>query len=74
MNANWMKNAASGMLPGELVGRELAFMVRERWPDVPVIVTTGYGIEVGNSVPERVAFLQTPWSVQLMVETLRGIL
>lgn len=61
-------------LPGQLDGRELAFMVRERWPNVPVIVTTGYGIEVGNDLPERVAFLQKPWSIQLMIETVRGIL
>lgn len=26
---------------------ELAFMVKQRWPEVPVIVTTGYGSEVG---------------------------
>lgn len=56
-------------LPGQLNGRELAIMVRQRWPGVPVIVTTGYGAEIGNELPVGVAFLQKPWSMDVMVRT-----
>ncbi|MFJ5299088.1 response regulator [Pseudomonas sp. NPDC088368] len=61
-------------LPGQLDGRELAFMVSERWPDMPVIVTTGYGSEVGDDLPPFVAFLQKPWSIDLMMQTASMIL
>lgn len=56
-------------LPGQLDGRELAVMVNGRWPDVPVIVTTGYGSEVGNDLPPSVAFIQKPWSLDQMMQT-----
>lgn len=55
-------------LPGQLDGRELALMVRQRWPAVPVIVTTGFGSEVGNELPAGVAFLRKPWSVDALIE------
>lgn len=61
-------------LPGQLDGKELACMVRQRWPEMPVIVTTGYGSEVGNDLPPRVAFLQKPWSIDLMVATASGLI
>lgn len=61
-------------LPGQLDGRELACMVRQRWPEMPVIVTTGYGSEVGNDLPPGVAFLQKPWSIDLMVNTASGLI
>lgn len=61
-------------LPGQLDGRELAFMVKQRWPEVPVIVTTGYGSEVGDHLPQGVAFLQKPWGIDLMVRTASGLM
>lgn len=60
-------------LPGRLDGRELAFLAHQRWPEMPVIVTTGYGSEVGSDLPPRVAFLQKPWSVDLMMRTASNI-
>jgi hypothetical protein len=41
---------------------------------MPVIVTTGYGSEVGDDLPPLVAFLQKPWSIDLMMRTASMIL
>lgn len=56
-------------LPGQLDGRELALMAHQRWPELPIIITTGFGPEVGNQLPEGIAFLRKPWSLELMIET-----
>ncbi|WPP02386.1 response regulator (plasmid) [Pseudomonas sp. HR96] len=61
-------------LPGQLDGRELALMVHQRWPHVPVIVTTGYGSEVGNDLPRGVAFLRKPWSLEQIAEMAREMM
>lgn len=61
-------------LPGQLDGKELAMMVHQRWPQVPIIVATGYGSEVGGDLPSQIAFLQKPWSVELMVETAHNVM
>lgn len=61
-------------LPGQLDGRELALMVHQRWPHIPVIVTTGYGSEVGNDLPPGIAFLRKPWSLEQMAETARHMM
>ncbi|WP_116893758.1 response regulator [Pseudomonas syringae] len=58
-------------LPGQLDGRELALLVHQKWPDLPVIVTTGYGTEVSEGLPKGIVFLSKPWSVDALVETAR---
>lgn len=61
-------------LPGQLDGKELALMVHQRWPDTPVIVNTGYGAEVSLDLPQGIAFLQKPWSLEQMIQTARQML
>lgn len=56
-------------LPGQLNGKDLACMVRQRWPNVPVIITTGHDNQIALGLPVEVAFLRKPWSVELMVQT-----
>lgn len=56
-------------LSGQLDGRELAVMVHERWSDMPVILTTGYGHEVGRNLPDGIVLLFKPWSVEALVQT-----
>lgn len=58
-------------LPGQLDGRELALMVNQRWPAVPILLISGYGSEIAGGLPERIAFLQKPWSVEQLVEFVR---
>lgn len=55
-------------LPGQLSGHEFALMVKERWPTVPVVVTSGFGFNIVGELPAGAVFLPKPWSVQQMVE------
>lgn len=61
-------------LPGQLDGKELALMVNERWPEVPIVVTTGYGSEIGDDLPPRIAFLRKPWSIGFMIATVEELM
>ncbi|OSN24793.1 Transcriptional regulatory protein BasR [Pseudomonas syringae pv. actinidiae] len=61
-------------LPGQLDGKELALLVHQKWPVVPVIVTTGYGMEVSEGLPEGIAFLRKPWSIETLVEKVRTMI
>jgi DNA-binding NtrC family response regulator len=58
-------------LPGQLDGRELALMVNQRWPTVPILLILGYGSEIAGGLPERIAFLQKPWSIEQLVNLVR---
>lgn len=55
-------------LPGQLNGLELAQMTYQQWPNVPVILTSGYGPEVAQGLPPTTLFIQKPWSVAQMIE------
>ncbi|WP_157395824.1 response regulator [Pseudomonas massiliensis] len=47
------------LMPGELDGWEFAKLVCKRWPEIPVILTTGSaGESEGN-----IRFLQKPWQI-----------
>ncbi|MGF7243900.1 DNA-binding NtrC family response regulator [Pseudomonas oryzihabitans] len=49
------------ILPGQLKGTDLVQLLLGRWPDLPTVLTTGYGYEIGRDVPAQVVYLQKPW-------------
>lgn len=51
------------LMPGQLRGGELAEMLLQRWPDLPMVITSGYGYEITTALPEQVIFLQKPWTL-----------
>jgi FixJ family two-component response regulator len=61
-------------LPGQLSGHDLAFMVKEKWPDVPVVLTSGFGFNVLGDLPLGIVFLEKPWSVEQMVEAVQTLI
>ena len=49
------------LMPGQLSGGELVQLLSQRWPDLPMLITSGYGYEITTRLPPRVVFLQKPW-------------
>src|ERR1051325_10667216 len=48
------------LMPGQLRGGELAQMLLQRWPELPMVITSGYGYEITTALPPQVIFLQKP--------------
>ncbi|MFN8923981.1 MAG: ATP-binding protein [Rhodospirillales bacterium] len=64
------------VMPRGMSGIDLARAVRKRWPDLVLIVTTGYSatdIPVAD-LPVRHAVLMKPFAVEELVATLTGLL
>lgn len=64
------------VMPRGMSGIDLARVVRQRWPDLVLIVTTGYSatdIPVAD-LPVRHAVLMKPFAVDELVETLTRLL
>ncbi|WP_263264272.1 response regulator [Pseudomonas sp. RIT-PI-S] len=56
------------IMPGELDGWEFAKLVCKKWPDIPVILTTGSaGESEGN-----IRFLQKPWQIGELTDLIRS--
>jgi PAS domain S-box-containing protein len=60
------------MLPGEMDGVELAKTVRERRPNLPVLLTSGYAAALTRS--QGVPILRKPYQMSALAEALRGAL
>lgn len=48
-------------MPGTLDGLELAMFVRDRWPPVEIIVTSGKTARAPDALPERSIFVAKPY-------------
>lgn len=60
-------------LPGEMDGIRLATVIRDRWPPVELIVTSGHiSVEEGQ-LPERGQFLPKPYSSQQLAGALETL-
>ncbi|MDB6142959.1 MAG: response regulator [Pseudomonas sp.] len=55
-------------LPGQINGTKLADMLRAKWPEIEVILTSGYELDPGT-LPSGVTYLQKPWTVTQLIET-----
>lgn len=59
-------------MPGSMDGLKLARAVRNRWPPVHIVATSGfYSIRDGD-LPEGSVFLQKPYSPHQIAKTLQG--
>lgn len=57
-------------LAGDMSGLELAAIAKRRFPDVDVIITSGYDI---SDIPEDALFMRKPWlPLQLLCEAERS--
>ena len=65
------------VMPG-LSGREVAQRLASQWPDLPIVFMSGYLAEspdqVGSMLGARVAFLQKPFTPELLLARVRAVL
>ncbi|QKZ04819.1 MULTISPECIES: response regulator [Pseudomonas] len=59
-------------VPGTIQGTELSAMVQQKWPDVGVILTSGYLLEP-STLPPNVVYLLKPWSLDGLVTAIAGL-
>ncbi|GBR11716.1 response regulator [Asaia spathodeae] len=57
-------------MPGSMDGLRLAALVRDRWPPIEIIVTSGRGIPQLATIPARSIFLPKPLNEQRVKEAL----
>ena len=59
-------------MPGLLDGLGLAIEIWNRWPALPVVVTSGDATPVAGDLPKNTTFLPKPWSISALVRALRS--
>jgi CheY-like chemotaxis protein len=59
-------------MPGGISGLELAEQVRARFPELPILLTTGYSEAVGGS--HGFPVLQKPYEMDSLAGALSGLL
>jgi DNA-binding NtrC family response regulator len=57
-------------LPGKIDGFELARVVRERWPEIRVIMMSGHSDASSGPIPEDGVFIAKPYLFEHLVPTL----
>jgi CheY-like chemotaxis protein len=61
-------------MPGGMDGLKLAAAVRDRWPPVKIIVTSGHRKVEVTDLPDGSVFFSKPYRHDAMVESIRGLL
>jgi two-component system NtrC family sensor kinase len=62
------------VMPGSMNGLDLARTVRERFPTMPVLLTTGYSNASNTATAEGFRLLQKPYRPEILAEAVRGLL
>ncbi|MBZ9936932.1 response regulator [Mesorhizobium sp. BR1-1-16] len=60
-------------MPGSMNGLRLAAAVRDRWPPVKLIVTSGHWEPREDELPEGVPFLRKPYAASALVSSVEGL-
>ena len=58
-------------MPNGMDGIRLAACIRDRWPPINIVITSGKPIPQGASLPPRSVFVPKPYRCEKVVETLR---
>ena len=61
-------------VPGKIDGFELAALVRERWPDLAVVMMSGHSDESSGPVPEGGDFVSKPYLFSHLVPALERLI
>ena len=61
-------------MPGSMDGLKLAHFVRDRWPPVKVVATSGHARITDRDLPEGVRFVPKPYSAAEITATLRELI
>ena len=60
-------------MPGGMDGLKLAAAVRDRWPPISIIVTSGYRKVDIDALPHVSRFFQKPYNPDVVIRTLHEI-
>jgi CheY-like chemotaxis protein len=60
------------MMPGGMSGVELARVIRERFPHLPIILTTGYIEAARGAAAEGITVLAKPYPAEALADALRA--
>jgi CheY-like chemotaxis protein len=61
-------------MPGEIDGLGLATRVRQRWPEVAILITSGHLLREDAVLPPSVPFLQKPYRATTLLTELDRLL
>ena len=61
-------------MPGSMDGLELARVIWSRWPNLPVILTSGNAVIQEGLLPANATFLRKPWSLLTLHQTVKAYL
>jgi CheY-like chemotaxis protein len=57
-------------MPGSMNGLRLAAAIRDRWPPIEIIVTSGHVRSTGLDLPERSVFFSKPYDIEKLTAQL----
>lgn len=60
-------------MPGPINGYALAHLVAERWPEIPILISSGYAGIPTTDLPPGAFYLAKPWRHCEMLEALRSL-
>jgi CheY-like chemotaxis protein len=60
-------------MPGSMDGLKLAASIRDRWPPIKIVATSGLLDIGGEDLPHGSRFLRKPYNAVQIVETLREL-
>ncbi len=60
-------------MPGSLNGLQLVEVVREKWPPIGLMVTSGHVRVDPQKLPERARFFRKPYSESEIIRTLKSL-
>jgi two-component system, response regulator PdtaR len=58
-------------MPGDMDGLKLAAAVRDRWPPIKIIVTSGHRVVDARALPTDARFLPKPYNPDHVVRSIR---
>ena len=60
-------------MPGSMDGIKLARAIRDRWPPVELIVTSGRHRVLTDELPSRVTFMPKPYAPEVLITAIRTL-
>jgi two-component system, response regulator PdtaR len=60
-------------MPGGMDGLKLAAAVRDRWPPVKIVVTSGYRLVRDDEIPAESRFFPKPYDLSVIAQTVRSM-
>lgn len=59
-------------MPGSMDGLRLAAAIRNRWPPIELVLTSGHVLVSARDMPARGLFLPKPYSSEQLIRTMRS--